>query len=224
MGGWDLETGADPRYLRAVTQPSESPSESARNLKLALALRRSRRRFRRGSASPSRGWRLLESGLIRLKLWEPLHDCYAQRAFALACHTCVPQLEPLARTEAVLGDSLVVRVASSAVASHLKFAEEPLLLAVNEALRAADASGTWAKRKRPLRRLQFRVATRSHVGELPDHAAWTAPPAPPTPQRQRPASAVDVEVVAATSQLEDPTLRSLLQALYVTACNAGRSK
>ena len=224
--------GAPLRPAPATNQSTQTQAQTqapqaapgARPAQAGAYVARPRRRSRRGPASPIAGWRLLETGMGRLRLWERLHDNYALRAFSVACHRCLPQLEPLARAESVLGDTLFVRVSSSAVASNLKFAEEPLLLAVNEALQQADPSGLWAKRLRPIRRLQFRVATGAHVGTLPDHREWTETRRPAQPSQVLSPRAVDLDVISEAGHLKDTELRDGLLALYKAACRSGRSR
>ncbi len=201
-----------------------------------------RRRSKRGNRlDPEAGWSLIGDAAGRLGLWEGLRGYLAKRAFAMAAKRLVPRLAAHARAEQLLGDTLVVRVTSSAVASELSFVRDLLLAQVNEALmkmtsrppaylrRASKAAPSPSPSpspekqiekqigRAPIRRLQHRVGS---VAELPDAAEWSgARRKQPRARAQPPAAPpqVDAQIAQALSQVQDDPLRRALSAMYAAS-------
>lgn len=200
-----------------------------------------RRRRRDTLLAPQGGWALIGDATGRLGLWEGLAGYLAQQAFALAVAQLVPRLGPHARAERLAGDTLVVRVSSSAVASELSYVRDLLLAHVNDKLRrllppterpAMRGRRAAGKGKEsgvgPIRRLQHRVGV---VAELPDALEWTQRERRPPPPRSesldahgRPRRArVDPQVATALSQVQDEPLRRALGAMYAASLNEPES-
>lgn len=191
-----------------------------------------RRRRRDNQLDPQGGWALVGDAAGRLGLWEGLGGYLAQRAFALAVQKLVPRLAAHARAERLSGDTLLVRVSSSAVASELTYIRDLLLAYVNDQLlrlqappppaapgRKTLAGGRARARKQPgpVRRLQHRVG---NVAELPDALEWTqVERRPPPPRPPRPAPRIDTQVAQALSQVHDEALRRALSAMYAASIN-----
>jgi hypothetical protein len=153
----------------------------------------------------------------RLGLWEPLLGHAACRAFALVAHRVLPRIEPQARAESLefQGQTLVIRVSSSAVASELSYVKDLLLEQVNAQL--ATLTSGLSTGKRPslfkVERLKYKVGP---VKALPDFATWserTLPPGPKKPQRLT----WDLDVAAAMKGVRDESTRDALAALYAAA-------
>lgn len=189
-----------------------------------------RRRRRDNLLDPQGGWGLIGDAAGRLGLWEGLAGYLAQRAFALAVEKLVPHLAQHVRAERLAGDTLVVRVSSSAVASDLTYIRDLLLAHVNDQLlrlpspgRRMLAGGPGRGRAAgkathgPISRLQHRVGS---VAELPDAREWSQMerrPPPPRPPRPRSRVQVDRQVAEALSQIRDEPLRRALGAMYAAS-------
>ena len=191
-----------------------------------------RRRRRDNLLDPQAGWGLIGDAAGRLGLWEGLAGYLAQRAFALAVEKLVPHLAQHARAERLAGDTLVVRVSSSAVASDLTYIRDLLLAHVNDQLRRLPLPGrrtlpgghgrgrgrvAGAPAPGPIARLQHRVGA---VAELPDAREWSEMerrPPPPRPPRPRSRVQVDRQVAEALSQIRDEPLRRALGAMYAAS-------
>ncbi len=187
-----------------------------------------RRRRRDNLLDPQAGWGLIGDAAGRLGLWEGLAGYLAQRAFALAVEKLVPHLAQHARAERLAGDTLVVRVSSSAVASDLTYIRDLLLAHVNDQLRRLPSPGrrtptggrgrgSGAAAHGPIARLQHRIGA---VAELPDARQWSEVerrPPPPRPPRPRSRVQVDRQVAEALSQIRDEPLRRALGAMYAAS-------
>ena len=188
-----------------------------------------RRRSRRDNKlDPEAGWGLIGDAAGRLGLWEGLAGYLAQRAFALAVKQLVPRLMAHARAEELVGDTLVVRVSSSAVASELTYVRDLLLTRVNEQLgqlprsrgpsgrrSGAESRTTTRNGRRPVKRLQHKVGV---VAELPDVLEWNGfQRRPPLPRPTQPPPRLDNQVAEALSQVHDETLRRALGAMYAAS-------
>ena len=174
-----------------------------------------RRRSRRGNRlEPEGGWGLIGDAAGRLGLWEGLYGYLAQRAFALALKQIVPRLSAHARAEQLAGDTLIVRVSSSAVASELSFVRDLLLTRVNQDLDKMMARGKSSQRTRQrVKQLRHRVGP---IAELLDADAPLRQ-RPPRPRPARPRPQVDTEVAVALGQVQDEALRRALYAMYAAS-------
>jgi hypothetical protein len=194
--------GADQTAAKATATPAGKP---------VLRRRRPRRSNR---PAPEAGWSLVGDAAGRLGLWEGLRGYLAQRAFTLAIKKLVPRLAAHARAEQLLGDTLVVRVSSSAVATELSFVRDLLLTQVNEGLDAMSAQLRRGARRTPIRRLQHRVGA---VAELPDALEWTGGRRKPRSRPKAPPPQVDAGVAQALGQVQDDALRRALSAMYAAS-------
>jgi hypothetical protein len=215
---------ADAKRPPDAKTPADAkrPSEVAAARMSGRTLRRRMRRRKEGR--PEAGWGLIRDAARRLGLWPQLAPFFVQRAFALAMRKLVPRLHSEARAEGLQGDSLVVRVSSSAVASELTYVRDLLLVQVNEELDRLRGllDGASARGLRKVTRLTHRVGP---VAELPDAAEWTRAPRPrkrPLPKRPPAKPEEEAELVAALGTIGDGTLRDALGALYLSARRAGR--
>lgn len=228
VGRSEKDARAEADVLSRAAKAASGPGARLPTGKLVLR----RRRRRDNQLDPEGGWALVGDAAGRLGLWEGLGGYLAQRAFALAVQKLVPRLAPHARAERLSGDTLVVRVSSSAVASELTYIRDLLLAYVNDQLRRLQAPPSPAApgRKKPtggrarlrpraqpgpVRRLQHRIGV---VSELPDALEWTqVERRPPPPRPPRPAPRVDDQVAEALSQVRDEALRRALSAMYAAS-------
>lgn len=212
-----------PPAAQAASGPGAAPTEAAPPRPAGKQVVRRRRR-RDNLLDPQAGWGLIGDAAGRLGLWEGLAGYLAQRAFALAVEKLVPQLAPHVRAERLAGDTLVVRVSSSAVASDLTYIRDLLLVHVNDQLRRLPlpgrrtvAAGRGRAATGPINRLQHRIGA---VAELPDARQWSEVerrPPPPRPPRPRTRVQVDRQVAEALSQIGDEPLRRALGAMYAAS-------
>ncbi len=219
--------GAADKAPVATSASSSAAGGGAPDAAKKTVIRRRRNR-RDNKLDPEGGWGLIGDAAGRLGLWEGLAGYLAQRAFALAVKQLVPRLAAHARAEELVGDTLVVRVSSSAVASELTYVRDLLLTRVNEQLgllpRSRGPSGrriggetrtTTRTGRKPVKRLQHRIGP---VSELPDVLEWNGfQRRPPLPRPPLPPPRMDHEVAAALSQVHDDTLRRALGAMYAAS-------
>ncbi len=200
-----------------ASAPAAKAEEKTAPLPQGIQLKKRTRR--RGVATPVQGWALVAVATGRLGMWEKMRSFFAQRAFALAVQQLTPRLAAHARAEHLNGDTLMVRVSSSAVASELSYVKDLLLEQVNQQLGHSKdlprapfrRSGTTA---RPVTRLMHHIGK---VEELPDARFWTAPSRPVRKKPPRPAQPVSPQVAMALGQVEDDTLRKLLVGMYAAS-------